>query len=242
MYCRLYSLTQSDDRLNYVVHNRNESSVNDADTLTEYFQLNVLCSQLISDWSKDIADITSLIPGIRILRQDPVETLVAFICSSNNNIPRISQMVNKLCVHYGTPLGTHCGKSFYTFPTLKELSKDGVEGTLRELGFGYRAKYVTNAAKYILDNHGSDWLDSLRLVSYKEAWSLLQKVPGVGPKVADCVCLMSLDKPEAVPIDTHILQLATREYGVQMRGKSLTLKKYTEIGIITKDALWDQIF
>lgn len=233
---RLFSLTQADDRLNYLVHNNDKSSassVNDADILTEYFQLDVSCSQLVSDWStkdRGIADITSLIPGIRILRQDPVETLIAFICSSNNNIPRISQMVNKLCVHYGSPLGIHCGRTFHSFPSLKELCKDGVEENLREMGFGYRAKYVTNAARYILNNHDSDWLSSLRLVSYEEAWSLLQKVPGVGPKVADCVCLMALDKTEAVPIDTHILQLATKDYGIQMKGKSLTLKKYTEIG------------
>ena len=98
------------------------------------------------------------------------------------------------------------------------------------MGFGYRAKYVAQAAQYVLRNHGPDWLNSLRDVHYEEAWSALQGIPGVGPKVADCVCLVALGKTEAVPVDTHILQIAVKEYGMKVNGKSLSLKAYKEIG------------
>lgn len=205
-----------------------------AQALRDYFQLEISCEKLILEWSKKdktIASASEVVAGVRILKQDPVETLIAFICSSNNNIPRITSMVNKLCLHYGTPLGVHQGKEFHAFPGLKELSGDGVESTLREMGFGYRARYVANAVQYILRNHGPDWLHSLREVEYRDAWVALQDIPGVGPKVADCVCLMGLGKTAAVPIDTHILQLAVKEYGVKLNGKSLTARKYEEIGI-----------
>ena len=229
------------EELMFVNHNGGSRKLFDDDidedtkTLSEYFQLHISCEKLVFDWSqkdRTIANVSKAALGVRILKQDPVETLIAFICSSNNNIPRITSMVNKLCIHYGTLLGIHSGKEFYSFPRLKDLIGESVEDKLRELGFGYRAKYVVNAARYILDNHGPHWLNSLREVAgYEEAWLALQDVPGVGPKVADCVCLMALGKAEAVPIDTHILQVAVKEYGVKVKGKSLTLRRYKEIGI-----------
>ena len=225
-------MSQTDDSLRYYVHNA-ESADEDLQVLNDYFQLDISCQRLVSEWSKrdgTIAKASECFPGIRILKVDPTETLIAFICSSNNNIPRISLMMNRLSMHYGTLLGVHRGRQFHSFPSLRELEKDGVEANLREMGFGYRAKYVAQAAQYVLRNHGPDWLNSLRDVHYEEAWSALQGIPGVGPKVADCVCLVALGKTEAVPVDTHILQIAVKEYGMKVNGKSLSLKTYKEIG------------
>lgn len=168
--------------------------------------------------------------GIRVLKQDPLEALIAFICSSNNNIKRISLMMNRLCRHFGTHLCTYGGVEFYSFPTLESLADGNAESTLRELGFGYRAKYVSSAALYILENRSKDWLESLCHVDYHEVWDLLQEVPGVGPKVADCVCLMGLGKYEAVPIDTHMIQVAMRQYGLKVPGKTLSKITYKQIG------------
>ena len=140
-------------------------------------------------------------------------------------------MMNRLCIQYGTPLGSYCGKEYYSFPSLEALNQARVESKLRDLGFGYRAKYVTGAAKYILTNHSKLWLESLRDVDYNDAWSLLQEIPGVGPKVADCVCLMALGKAEAVPIDTHMWRLAVKQYGLKVNGNSLSMKNYREIGM-----------
>ena len=236
---RLFSLCQTEHELKYYVHNNTLTDA-DAQILKDYFQLHISCQQLMLKWSKqDKLMASNASSGVRILKQDPVETLIAFICSSNNNIPRITLMINKLCACYGTLLGDHCNKEFYSFPQLKDLNQDGVEANLRDMGFGYRAKYVANAARYILQKHSPDWLESLIEVEYQEAWLALQELPGVGPKVADCVCLMGLGKTEAVPIDTHILQLAVKEYGVRIKGKTLTLKKYKEIGNNTDKMLGD---
>jgi len=71
------------------------------------------------------------------------------------------------------------------------------------LGFGYRAKYIATTARLIANEKSPDWLSNLRKVPYKEAHEELLSLSGVGPKVADCVCLMSMDKSEAVPVDTH---------------------------------------
>ncbi|CAO3696829.1 unnamed protein product [Rhizopus microsporus] len=203
--------------------------------LRDYFQLDkVSLESCYSRWSQLDANFklkSVHFQGIRILRQDPWENLICFICSSNNNISRITQMVNKLCVHYGQKVGQLEGEVYYDFPTLDSLVQDGVEAKLRELGFGYRAKYIANTAKKIKEEHGQlDWLYSLRKVSYQEAKEELMKLPGVGPKVADCVCLMSLDHPESIPVDTHVWQIAQRSYGFNKKGKSLTSKLYVEVG------------
>lgn len=116
--------------------------------LKDYLGLNFAgpsLSELYSQWSANIAPfgpIGKQFPGVRLLRQDPLETLFAFICSSNNNIARISLMVERMCAEFGDRLGEAEGTDFYDFPSLEALAKGGVEQKLRELGFGYRAKFV----------------------------------------------------------------------------------------------------
>ena len=178
-------MRQSESELHFQVLN---GSVSHADKLAleNYFQLGVNFAELCTQWSETDALFRSAVAnlkGVRILRQDPLETLLAFICSSNNNIPRISQMMNRLCATYGQLLGTHAGQTFHSFPSLGSLAAEPVEAKLRELGFGYRAKYVVQAAQYILSLSGEQWLTSLCDCSYEDAWRQLQKVPGVGPKV-----------------------------------------------------------
>jgi N-glycosylase/DNA lyase len=108
---------------------------------------------------------------------------------------------------------------------------DGTEQTLRELGFGYRAKYISTTARIIAQERLAGWLDGLRKVGYRDAHEALLGLSGVGPKVADCICLMSLDKAEAVPVDTHVWQIAQRDYGFgRGKHKSLTKATYEAIG------------
>ncbi|KAF9187628.1 8-oxoguanine glycosylase ogg1 [Haplosporangium sp. Z 11] len=217
---------------NLVALNKDEENQwleQDKEFLRGYFQLDVPLTELYTKWSEADSNFNTkapLFPGVRILRQDPVENLVCFICSSNNNISRISQMALKLCQEYGpafTIPGEEPGdpsKTFYGFPDMDALAEDGVEETLRKLGFGYRAKYIANTAKMIkaMEN-GEGWLKGLRTLSYEEAHSSLLTLQGVGPKVADCVCLMSLDKHNAIPVDTHVWQIAVRDYQFRFDGK-----------------------
>ena len=121
----------------------------------------------------------------------------------------------------GEPLG-----SFYAFPTTTQLL-GATEEQLRGLGFGYRAKFIAGAAAALAakENGADAYLRSLRdATPYREAQAALTSLPGVGPKVAACACLFSLDKHAAVPVDTHVWQLAVEHYTPELEGKSLTPK------------------
>ena len=138
--------------------------------------------------------------GMRILRQDPWECLVCFICSSASNIPRITKNVASICESFGRPFGD--GKRrWHEFPTPQALAKAG-EDRLRKLGLGYRAAYLAATAGAIAD--GNLDLFTLREMPYQEALEALTALDGVGDKVANCVLLFALDKPEAFPVDTHV--------------------------------------
>lgn len=131
--------------------------------------------------------------------------------------------MDKLCLHYGPLVGHIDRRPFHGMPSPAALTAAGVEGHLRELGFGYRAKYLHQTA-LLVTKHGERWLDSLRnpesplrgkkslsagemlpggREGYRTAHESLLTLQGVGPKVADCVCLMGLGWGEAVPVDTH---------------------------------------
>ncbi|XP_045201933.2 N-glycosylase/DNA lyase-like [Mercenaria mercenaria] len=211
--------------------------IKDFDILKDYFQLGIKLEDMYKTWSeadKHFEEISKQFTGIRMIRQDPVECLFSFICSSNNHISRITSMVDKLAEHYGQKiLVTSCvdGVDFYTFPKIEALAAEGVDQKLRDLGFGYRAKYIQQSARFIKDNGGEEWLYSLRGMEYKDAKRNLVKLCGVGAKVADCVALMCLDKPASIPVDTHVWQIAARDYMPKLKqAKSLTDKLYDEIG------------
>jgi N-glycosylase/DNA lyase len=215
-----------------------------------YLNLEPNLDKLYQQWSSADKNFNKKAPkftGVRILRQDAWETLVGFICSSNNNIIRISQMVDKLCLHYGRRLGNLDGKIYHDFPTPAALTGKNVESHLRELGFGYRAKYIAQTAKMIAIDREAGWLDSIRnperpafgnkpypagemkpegREGYHAAHEKLLDLQGVGPKVADCVCLMGLGWGEAVPVDTHVWQIAQRDYKFG-KGKHNNLTKVT---------------
>ncbi|XP_012717733.2 N-glycosylase/DNA lyase [Fundulus heteroclitus] len=258
---RVWTLTQTEDTLWYYVYTNHAGGKNkpektdslrtdeeeaqsvpptldaevEAEMLRDYFQLHVKLGDLYREWGaadchfKEIADIFT---GVRMLRQDPTECLFSFICTSNNHISRIQGMVERLCQALGTRLCQLDQTSYHDFPTLSALADSGVEERLRDLGFGYRARFLQQSAKQILDTHGPQWLDGLRNVLYLEARDALRTLPGVGTKVADCVCLMALDKSEAVPVDTHVWQIAKRDYKftADNRQKTLTEKVHRDIG------------
>lgn len=166
--------------------NEIESHKSSENILRNYFQLDVNLESLYEQWSKidiNFANVAPKFVGVRMLRQDPVENLFSFICSSNNNISRISGMVERMCVRYGRKLLVLDGQDYYTFPSINALAQPGVEVELRSLGFGYRAKYITETAKWIIKNRSIEWLYSLRDLPYEEAHAELVKLQGVGAKV-----------------------------------------------------------
>ncbi|KAM5148585.1 N-glycosylase/DNA lyase isoform 1-T3 [Mantella aurantiaca] len=231
------NIKQEDDGDWTSVPNNDDSTdcKKDGGTLEEYFQLQISLRDLYQQWGESDSNfqrVAKEFPGIRVLRQDPVECLFSFICTSNNHISRITGMIERLCSTLGRRLCRLDSVDYYTFPSLQALAADDTETKLRNLGFGYRAKFVNESARTILYKHGSDWLESLHRVPYEVAKTALCALPGVGAKVADCVCLMALGKPEAVPVDTHVWQIAKRDYLPQLGqgNKSLTERLYREIG------------
>jgi N-glycosylase/DNA lyase len=130
-------------------------------------------------------------------------TLFSFICSQNNHISRITSMVHSLCIHFSPPLCTSSDLSnppldsaWHPFPPPSALANPKVEAKLRELGFGYRAKYIQKTAAMLCEKHEfpTKALLDLRKLTTSEAKEQLLEFHGVGPKVADCILLMSLDK------------------------------------------------
>ena len=149
--------------------------------------------------------------GIRILRQDPFETLISFIISQNNNIPRIKKTIAALCERYGAAIG---GSGLtdvpqYAFPTPEAIIDAGEDG-MRELKTGFRAPYIVGAARAVAD--GSLDLDALKKASGAEAREALTKLKGVGPKVASCVDLFGLGHKDAFPVDVWMKKVLSRHY------------------------------
>lgn len=148
-------------------------------------------------------------PGVRLLRQDPVECLISFVCSQNNRVSRIASLVRALRTRFGRLLTTVDGVAYHAFPTLSALAAADVD-ELRALSLGYRAPYIRGCAEKALANGGVAWLEKLAdpSTSAAAAREALVTLPGVGPKVADCVCIYALEKLDAVPVDVHVLSIA----------------------------------
>lgn len=155
--------------------------------------------------------------GIRILNQDFFETVVSFIISQNNNIPRIKGIIGKLCEKYGTPIKD----GFYTFPNAETLAKVKPE-ELAFLRAGYRDTYIIDAADKIFS--GKIDINIIKNGNILSARKEISKIRGVGPKVADCILLFAAKRGETFPTDVWIKKVLTHYYGLS----DITPKKAQE--------------
>ncbi|MCR5808594.1 MAG: DNA-3-methyladenine glycosylase 2 [Clostridiales bacterium] len=137
--------------------------------------------------------------GIRVFNQEPFEALISFIISQNNNIKRISGIVERLCRKCGEPV-SFMGETLYAFPSPESIAALTAE-ELTALGTGYRAPFIKAAASRIAGGYD---LERLRDMSLREARAELCSFLGIGPKVADCVLLFSLQHTDAFPVDVWI--------------------------------------
>lgn len=142
--------------------------------------------------------------GIRILRQDSFETLISFIISQNNNIPRIKKLVEALCRECGEKSGDG-----YAFPTPEAIVDLGVD-KLREMKTGFRAAYIYDAAIKVAE--GEIDLEKLKELDTDTALTELQRIKGVGLKVASCVALFGLNKLDTFPVDVWIKRVLEKYY------------------------------
>lgn len=149
--------------------------------------------------------------GIRLLQQDPWETLISFIISQNSNIPRIKKCIEALCENFGRGIGVYRGAQRFAFPTPERLA-----GLTREelavCRLGYRDTYIIEAAKAVAADAGSA-LYSARGMSGADAERYIRSIKGVGPKVANCIMLFGLLKYESFPIDVWMKRIMHELYG-----------------------------
>ena len=147
--------------------------------------------------------------GIRILNQDLWETIISFIISANNNIPRIKGIIERISEKYGNKLEFN-GKNYYTFPTPSELGKASVED-FRNLGAGFRDIRLYETTQMILSKKVN--LEELYKIPTLEAREKLLELSGVGSKVADCILLFSdLKRFDVFPIDVWVRRVMNELY------------------------------
>ena len=147
--------------------------------------------------------------GIRILKQDLWETIISFIISANNNIPRIKKIINAISKEFGNKIVFE-NKEYYTFPSVEQLSKASVQD-LRNLGLGFRDKRVFNTTQMILNKE----VDLEKIIISSDTFKMkeeLLKLDGVGEKVADCVLLFALKRRDAFPVDVWVRRVMNDLY------------------------------
>ena len=180
--------------------------------INDYFDLNRDYKSIIDKLEvvdDNLKNSISYGKGIRILNQDLWETIISFIISANNNIPRIKGIIERISKAYGEKIEFE-GKEYYAFPSPKELSKASVED-LRNLGLGFRDERVFETTRKIAS--GEFDLNMLYNISTNEAREKLLELAGVGPKVADCILLFSdLKRFDVFPIDVWVRRVMNELY------------------------------
>ncbi len=186
--------------------------------------------KILSNIAKDkiVKNAVKQSPGLRLIRQDPFQCYISFICSSNSSIQNIKSMLENLCKKFGTKQEFE-GHELATFPKADTLAN----ATMRDLidcKLGFRAKYVKKAAQAV--NSGKIDFEWLKKTDYSTALESLKKILGIGNKVADCIALFSLDKMEAFPIDRwtqRILLKYYKKFFDDITEKPVTEKKYEKL-------------
>ncbi|MDQ5824160.1 MAG: DNA-3-methyladenine glycosylase 2 family protein [Chloroflexota bacterium] len=186
---------------------------NDA-LIRDYFQLDVDLGEivrLIEAADPAAGEAARRWSGLRVARQEPEECILSFVCSTANSVPRIAYSISVFSREYGDLVAELDGTRYYSFPSAETLARCDVDHLTRISSLGFRAANLVKVARQIVER-GPGWADSLRDMPYEQAHRELVALNGIGAKIADCVCLFSLDKPEAVPVDTHVWQLAKDLY------------------------------
>lgn len=199
-------------------------------TVEEYFDLNRDYNQIKEKLAKIDKNMETSIKygqGIRILNQDLWETIISFIISANNNIPRIKGIIERLSYTYGTKM-TWKGKDYYTFPTAEQL-RDVTSKEYRDLGLGFRDKRLYETTQMIV-NKQVNLNQMQKNQNTFEVREQLLSLSGVGPKVADCILLFStLKRLEVFPIDVWVRRVMNDLYIKQADETKVSKKQIEKI-------------
>lgn len=198
--------------------------IEDKDLWTEYLDLNRDYGEIKDKLSCDdvLGEAIKHGEGIRILNQEPFETVISFIISANNRIPMIKRAVQNISRNFGGRIEFE-GREYYSFPEPQELANASIED-LEKCGCGFRAPYIVETTRVIAD--GSVDLYAIKNMDTDKAHEELMKLKGIGPKVADCILLFSMGKQDAFPVDVWVKRVMQYFY----LAPDVSLKKIRDYG------------
>ena len=191
-----------------------------------FFRKNDNIQEIIRSISKDktVKKAVKEYEGLRIFKQEPFQCMISFIISSNSNIQKIKNSLEKITKKFGTKV-TIQNKEFFLFPKPEKIVNASIN-EIKTCGVGYRAPFIKEAAKMvILKKIDFTYLEKC---DYQEAKKNICLVPGIGNKVADCIMLFSLNKLEAFPLDTWMIKILEKYYSNEFKieTKTITTKQY----------------
>ena len=195
-------------------------------TKTDFFRKRDDIEEIIKSISKDSVTKKAVKQylGLRILEQDPFQCLISFIVSSNSNIQKIKNSLEKISRKFGEKVEFE-NQEFFLFPKPEIIAEASIN-QIKNCGVGYRAKFIKEAAnRMVLKKINFEYL---KKCNYLDAKKEICKIPGVGNKVADCVLLFSLNKLESFPLDRWMIRILEKYYSdkFQLETKSITEKQY----------------
>ena len=193
---------------------------------TNFFRKNDNMQEIIKSISKDetVKKSVKQYEGLRIFKQDPFQCMISFIISSNSNIQKIKNSLEKISKKFGKKVKIQ-NKEFFLFPKPEKLANASIE-EIKKCGVGYRAPFIKQASKMIvLKKINFKYLEKC---DYQKAKKKICVIPGIGNKVADCILLFSLNKLEAFPLDTWMIKILEKYYSNQfnIETKTITEKQY----------------
>jgi len=219
----LYQVFQSD--------RSDESDGSDGEMIADYLRLDVDLQALYADFraaDEHIRGAIDRLRGLRVLRQDPEETLLSYVFTAANSLRRIIPAIEEVSRRFGDPIAEVDGRTYYSFPTAQALANAHPDDLRCIGGVCFRGPNLHSVARVIL-HHPPGWAAGLRERSYEEARAELLGIKCIGRKIADCALLFSMDKDQAFPVDTHIRQVAVQYYVPEFKQKTLTPAVYEAI-------------
>lgn len=202
----IYQLDQTTIKLSRVTKEFFESN------LIDYFDLNRDYSKIKKTLIKNDTVMKKAVShgaGIRILNQSVFETIMSFIISGNNNIPRIMKAIDGISKTYGSYIETIDDIAYYSFPTPEQLAEVTIED-YRAQGVGYRDQYLYHMVQYALEH--ADTFESLSTYENEALREALLSLKGIGPKIADCILLFAFHRMYAFPVDTWVKKIMKTLY------------------------------
>ena len=219
-YGKVIEVEKNGDDL--IIHN---TTIDEFNTIwQDYFDLSRDYAEIKKELSKDalLKKSVDFGNGIRLLKQEHFELLLSFIISSNNRIPMIKRAIATISEKWGEKI-EYKGNVYYSFPTIENLKTKTLED-FQNCSIGFRAKYINDTCQKVYENKGV--LDNIFGLDDNECHTELQKFMGVGPKVADCIMLFSMQKYSAFPVDVWVKRAMMHFYVAP----DVSLKKIREFG------------